>query len=316
MLALLLALPASQGQDEKKPPSAKEQYTALVKEYSDQQQQIIKEYQKTKGEEQQKHLERYFGLGKDYAEKFYKLAEDNPKDPAGQDALFWVIQNGAGSKVYPKAAEKVASLVAEMPAKDLTRRLATMRGGSTDLMDAVYKRAEKDAADAEAATLLAWVATTGYHMPIGAKATARLVEKYPEHEAIERVCAMLGSNGPPDAADTLKKILEKATKSKVKAAATLALARTLARQADSLGGNPAEGEKVAAEAEKYFTQATELAKDDAAVQRDVERELKILRTLRVGKEAPEVKGPDLDGKEFKLSDYRGKVVLIDFWGHW
>ena len=41
-----------------------------------------------------------------------------------------------------------------------------------------------------------------------------------------------------------------------------------------------------------------------------------LRTIRVGKEAPEIKAPDLDGKEFKLSDYRGKVVLLDFWGHW
>ena len=24
----------------------------------------------------------------------------------------------------------------------------------------------------------------------------------------------------------------------------------------------------------------------------------------------------LDGKPFKLSDYKGKVVLLDFWGFW
>jgi hypothetical protein len=24
----------------------------------------------------------------------------------------------------------------------------------------------------------------------------------------------------------------------------------------------------------------------------------------------------LGGKEFKLSDYRGKVILLDFWGFW
>jgi cytochrome oxidase Cu insertion factor (SCO1/SenC/PrrC family) len=29
--------------------------------------------------------------------------------------------------------------------------------------------------------------------------------------------------------------------------------------------------------------------------------------------APEVKGTDQDGKHFKLSDYKGKVVLLDFW---
>jgi hypothetical protein len=38
--------------------------------------------------------------------------------------------------------------------------------------------------------------------------------------------------------------------------------------------------------------------------------------LVVGKRAPEIQGEDLDGKSFKLSDYRGKVVLLDFWAHW
>lgn len=37
---------------------------------------------------------------------------------------------------------------------------------------------------------------------------------------------------------------------------------------------------------------------------------------RVGKLAPEIEGEDVDGVPFKLSDYRGKVVLLDFWGHW
>jgi cytochrome oxidase Cu insertion factor (SCO1/SenC/PrrC family) len=38
--------------------------------------------------------------------------------------------------------------------------------------------------------------------------------------------------------------------------------------------------------------------------------------LKVGKIAPEIVGEDIDGTAFKLSDYRGKVVLLDFWGHW
>jgi cytochrome oxidase Cu insertion factor (SCO1/SenC/PrrC family) len=32
-----------------------------------------------------------------------------------------------------------------------------------------------------------------------------------------------------------------------------------------------------------------------------------------GKRAPEITGEDADGTVFKLSDYRGKVVLLDFW---
>ena len=40
------------------------------------------------------------------------------------------------------------------------------------------------------------------------------------------------------------------------------------------------------------------------------------RNLRVGKTVPEIEGKDVDGIQFKISDYRGKVVMLDFWGHW
>ena len=38
--------------------------------------------------------------------------------------------------------------------------------------------------------------------------------------------------------------------------------------------------------------------------------------LAIGKHAPEIEGEDLDGIRFKLSDYRGKVIVLDFWGDW
>lgn len=38
--------------------------------------------------------------------------------------------------------------------------------------------------------------------------------------------------------------------------------------------------------------------------------------MGVGNQALDIEGEDLDGKFFKLSDYRGKVVLLDFWGDW
>ena len=40
------------------------------------------------------------------------------------------------------------------------------------------------------------------------------------------------------------------------------------------------------------------------------------RNLAIGKVAPDIVGEDIDGVPFKLSDYRGKVVMLDFWGHW
>ena len=39
-----------------------------------------------------------------------------------------------------------------------------------------------------------------------------------------------------------------------------------------------------------------------------------LKHLGVGKKAPDIAGEDLDGVGFRLSDYKGKVVLLSFWG--
>lgn len=46
------------------------------------------------------------------------------------------------------------------------------------------------------------------------------------------------------------------------------------------------------------------------------KELFELENLSVGMVAPDIVGEDLDGIVFRLSDYRGKVVMLDFWGHW
>jgi thiol-disulfide isomerase/thioredoxin len=37
---------------------------------------------------------------------------------------------------------------------------------------------------------------------------------------------------------------------------------------------------------------------------------------KVGKPAPEIIATTLDGKPFRLSEHRGKVVVIDFWATW
>ena len=41
-----------------------------------------------------------------------------------------------------------------------------------------------------------------------------------------------------------------------------------------------------------------------------------MRHLTVGKVAPEIEGEDVDGQQLKLSDFRGNVVMLTFWGHW
>ena len=48
----------------------------------------------------------------------------------------------------------------------------------------------------------------------------------------------------------------------------------------------------------------------------MKQQLDELRALAVGQEAPDIVLPDPSGKSTKLSDLRGKYVLIDFWAAW
>src|SRR5262249_37778092 len=41
-----------------------------------------------------------------------------------------------------------------------------------------------------------------------------------------------------------------------------------------------------------------------------------LPNLKVGKVAPEIGGEGLDGRPVRLSDHRGKVVVVCFWATW
>ncbi len=47
--------------------------------------------------------------------------------------------------------------------------------------------------------------------------------------------------------------------------------------------------------------------------KDAQAELYEIRELCAGKPAPEITGQDIDGRPLKLSDFKRKVVVIDFW---
>lgn len=48
----------------------------------------------------------------------------------------------------------------------------------------------------------------------------------------------------------------------------------------------------------------------------VQAKIDLREKLGEGAEAPDIIGVDMDGTAFKLSDYRGKIIMLDFWGDW
>jgi hypothetical protein len=67
---------------------------------------------------------------------------------------------------------------------------------------------------------------------------------------------------------------------------------------------------------KVRKEIKKLAKDYPELASQAKELTFVVNKLSIGRKAMEIEGEDLDGKTFKLSDYRGKVVVIDFWGNW
>ncbi len=90
-------------------------------------------------------------------------------------------------------------------------------------------------------------------------------------------------------------------------------AKTLSRLAGLFERSKDEDEK--AKADVYY-ERLEKDYDEAVLSQALSGERFSKLFLREGKLAPDFDAETAAGEKFKLSDYRGKVTLIDFWGFW
>jgi cytochrome oxidase Cu insertion factor (SCO1/SenC/PrrC family) len=142
---------------------------------------------------------------------------------------------------------------------------------------------------------------------------------------VARVLRVVGGSNDDDTQKFLREVLAKNPDHKIQAQACKALAAGLEKAAqimDPVKSNPdlrtmAEKQQGKEAVEKGIAEADRKRKEAEELTRTLsEKYGDVFTVVAVGKPAPEIEGEDADGKKFKLSDYRGKVVLLDFWGNW
>src|SRR5262249_46833048 len=132
---------------------------------------------------------------------------------------------------------------------------------------------------------------------------------------MDHVAQALLYSRSPEADATLRRLIADNPHAAVRGQATYTLAARLQRQARNDASRLKEAEELYEKVIKG-KEVAELKHYRGTLGKAAEGALFEIRHLAVGKPVPEIEGEDTDGKKFKLSDYKGKVVVLDFWGHW
>jgi hypothetical protein len=254
-------------------------------------------------------------------------ADDKPKPDSAAGPLKTLMKEvDDAMAAFRKEADKYKE---GDPEEKLDKLWETYLKKSDANVPKVVDHASKDPKSAAAFEALEWVVTTprNLYQPYGKKAIELLRDHHVANPKIAKSCAFLGSFGQSDSEPTmvlLDSVGKKNPDRTARGNAFLGLAQLTKNKARGLEyrktGDP---KPLIKEADRLFALVSEEYADCPAARRGkgtlgelADAELFELRSLAIGKTAPDIEGEDIDGKKFKLSDYRGKVVVIDFWGHW
>ncbi len=229
----------------------------------------------------------------------------------------------------------------EMLLSEFPERPVEYTNGPEDRRRAVAARFfafARDHRDApEAVEALGWVASHCLFSESAGEAMARIAKEYARSPGLAPVLAHVDSMyGDPFAPNEamLRIVWKDSPYPVVRGTAALCLAHELSakrqkaeRDADlheqfMKGAHVsfvAKPSATAADLDRWLDEAATLCESvigdstySARLRAEAEALLQEIRTLAVGQSAPEIEGRDHQGKPFKLSDYRGKVVVLMF----
>jgi beta-lactamase regulating signal transducer with metallopeptidase domain/peroxiredoxin/protocatechuate 3,4-dioxygenase beta subunit len=148
-------------------------------------------------------------------------------------------------------------------------------------------------------------------------AANRLMEKYIDRqEIVDCLDSLVYRTEKPH--ETALALMDKSPHREVQGRACLLAAQVFERDLDlakQMGRSPSEA--VRRQAIQYYRQAATQYGDvpywqTSTIGEHAAKALNELENLWIGAEAPDIVGQDLDGKPLKLSDFRGKIVILAF----
>jgi len=224
------------------------------------------------------------------------------------------------------------------------KMMETINRQSTPLLEKALELVTPRVKDPAAVEILVWILNTQPASPAAGKAADMLIQHHLEDPKTQDIASRFVRAAMPWTEKMLRALAVADIPVEKKGQALMQLAQCLQTEADfvpqlkkfdALKTNMAELQfgkehlaklrardpaKLEAEAIKLFTEVADKYGDESYGRKKLRDAAKAaiyeILNLAIGKTAPEIASEDIDGKAMKLSDYRGKVVVLDFWGDW
>jgi thiol-disulfide isomerase/thioredoxin len=321
LLAPLVIVPWLCAQEERKPQTPKQQYQALLEEY-ERASVAWKQSGKRLQMADAAWREHYAASPKwSFGPRFLQFAEANPTEPEAVDALLQIVgfQESVDSydrSIYSVITRTLSLLTAhhlqdERVAQECMRSSRVLLPNMVPYFQALTDKSE----DREVRAYACWK-LIGYNLGklsyFDRRAAAPPSDRPEDRETRQFIMA----RQDPEFVRQVEATIKKADKAVISRETEALLERLISEYGDVpfppswVKARRVETQRKASRAPAPSIKADETLGDQARLRLDA------LRSLAVGQVPPDIQGDDTYGKPMKLTEYRGKVVVLVFWGTW
>jgi hypothetical protein len=282
---VLVTLMGAQGSPRQSAPP--DRYDALLREYQDAQQAYGKAYAAAQSDSERQQVKAHKPDPAAFVRKFLDLARDKPGEPGSFDALVWVLTHGPHGPLGDEALDLLAaSHLDNSRLIPILQRFSSSKSPAEErlLRTAMEKNTNRDVQAHACYTMALLLASRDHHAaPVRHRTTASrkgqvAVKPASADEKHREEIQVLYGKLLTDFRDI--KFSRKKTFGEI---ALAALERFKAASSGSMMGSGPFTEGVG---------------------------------LEIGMVAPEIQGLNTRGMPMRLSEFRGRVVVLDFWGDW
>jgi peroxiredoxin len=193
---------------------------------------------------------------------------------------------------------------------DRLQILRDMQSRQADFNQRFLRVAQQSPDSPQSLAALTWILKNDFVKSPDSRAALKLVAQHHLDDAdLSEICERLVKWAPSPEAEAFLRSAADSSSRRTQAAARVAWARSLAV-------DPNRKSEVESLLEELAAEYSDVPSARGSVADAAKGELFELRHLNVGQRAPEISGMDLQGEPLSLSDYRGRVVLLYFWGSW